>query len=1633
MLTEILEKLNNTNIDDQLKMDILYYIKDLLPLLNLDDINILHKLTINLIININERYNIKNNKFWTKNNGQDISSLTLTLIPYINNSNFDKITKLTDIIYKGPEKVISKKLLEFDRNTVLKTYFPYSNFALGLLNEKDDIILELYDKDEHIIYKCIENNFLSMLETIKITNGKLFVNWLNIYPLPNYKESNLYKQSIDEINQLSSLISGSAITDLNKFWSILNNNKGIWLGDYYNVLANGYYQSIKPVKWFLFCTKLNSKYYYALQYLDKILDLSTLFIYNDYNSLTNNEKNKFSFNIKQWSAKLENNLPIFIDIEWEFNLIKNLISFLVCNYSRRKIINRQILIDFHVIDIDQLREDTDEIQNINEITNDILLNSIKLLEPEHIWNYLKESIIIFQTSPYAKYLINDKINHDFFNIRDGINLKNIYNIAKSCSHITIKDKYTFMGSNLKTFLSIYIDSSQRLSSIYTERFFNFYTNSSLDWLNIKRNIALQENGPHNYVQIMNNMSTAWNAIKIDLIWDYLSENGLLSEFNLDQLDLTTQYVLDTNEQNRMIQSKLKTYLEQNKQYFNCNYFMTNKPYNELKHDSIKSYLEILTESMVFYTFYANDWISQLNFFNHYINHSILYITGSTGTGKSTQIPKLCLYALKMYDYKNAGKVICTQPRIPPTVDNAKRISIEMGLNIIDTIDNKEYKSNNYYIQYKHNKDSHIKTRTNHLTLKMVTDGTLLEESITSPLLKNRIMGKYEENEQSYFYDTENMYDIVIVDEAHEHNTNMDLILSLMRQTCIYNNSVRLLIVSATMDDDEPIYRSYYKLVNDNLVYPIKSPIMDRRLGDNFIESLYLDRRLHISVPKISYSYKITEYYDEEIEKLFLKNNLIKDTTFNAMKENSKLAQQRSYDVIKKICETTIKGDILLFSTGEEEIKQAVNELNKILPNSVIALPFYSRMHYKYRDIISNIHIAVSKIKNKKSNIVKEWADEYIEVDDIPAGTYKRVVIVATNVAEASITIESLKYVVDTGYSKVNRYDDNTDSSNLNIEFISESSRIQRKGRVGRVSDGFMYHIYGKNKRLNVKPKYGITITDFHTQFIRLSNIDINKVGFPLWEHELNPNLYNNFIKYNELIKDKKISKKNIVTYGIDNIITKQYLILGNPMPYYYYLYFNELNKDKLPNYLIRLEDGYSANQLIDKEGKLYIIHPFENSIKRNIMGDIIEDKKIEIHKWANSMLINVKNKLLYVPLEYNNARDFIFYSRTLLFDQINNVIKITTFEEKDASILLYASGYNVLYEMCQVITMIKAINNNILSIMLQDGKFTKYDENINIFGSDSDITSIYNITKVLKNNLSDLYIYSIYSKPHILEQFRNEYNIILKEYRSKNYNNIKDSLNIMNALYHNGRLDSNKGFLTWLKSSTTFRKKLSTNIYNNRSKIKTLCEQFYLNYNTVLIFYNLLIDNIIKILTADLEFDESYNLVNPFKWAEKIKPNLMKIVTTNTIEEKLNLCFFLTQPLYFSVLFNDKYINMSTKECNIKPFIQDKYNTLCSSIGSYIGYYSYSNNFMSIIYNIDPSKISFIHPIYYNPSNIKNIYYYNREIKQYSSKAWDKLIYNVNNSFSLLSFERFPLNTNEFPVIQEFIKQYKNNKKDDRK
>jgi hypothetical protein len=137
----------------------------------------------------------------------------------------------------------------------------------------------------------------------------------------------------------------------------------------------------------------------------------------------------------------------------------------------------------------------------------------------------------------------------------------------------------------------------------------------------------------------------------------------------------------------------------------------------------KNYFEIIAKDHEWPTYYAMNWISQISFFQHYIFHQIMYVTGAPGQGKSTQVPKLFLYASKMYDYNSKTNIICTAPRIQPVLDNSNRISDEIGLPItqFSNSSNIKIKTDNYVIQYTYEADNHNKKNTNNLILNIVTD------------------------------------------------------------------------------------------------------------------------------------------------------------------------------------------------------------------------------------------------------------------------------------------------------------------------------------------------------------------------------------------------------------------------------------------------------------------------------------------------------------------------------------------------------------------------------------------------------------------------------------------------------------------------------------------------------------------------------------------------------------------------------------------------------------------------------------------------------------------------------------------------------------------------------------------------
>ena len=145
---------------------------------------------------------------WTQNNNRDIIALLLTLLPFINDKNnnrenFNKMTDLNMILYNKNTKEL--KNIFSNSMDVFNDELSIINFSIGLMDKNDDIILNLYQNNEKLIYTIMHHNFVSMLETIKITNGKLYVNWVNVIPLTDYKLSD-FNYSKKELLRLKNII-----------------------------------------------------------------------------------------------------------------------------------------------------------------------------------------------------------------------------------------------------------------------------------------------------------------------------------------------------------------------------------------------------------------------------------------------------------------------------------------------------------------------------------------------------------------------------------------------------------------------------------------------------------------------------------------------------------------------------------------------------------------------------------------------------------------------------------------------------------------------------------------------------------------------------------------------------------------------------------------------------------------------------------------------------------------------------------------------------------------------------------------------------------------------------------------------------------------------------------------------------------------------------------------------------------------------------------------------------------------------------------------------------------------------------------------------------------------------------------
>jgi hypothetical protein len=647
-------------------------------------------------------------------------------------------------------------------------------------------------------------------------------------------------------------------------------------------------------------------------------------------------------------------------------------------------------------------------------------------------------------------------------------------------------------------------------------------------------------------------------VLINIIFETLIVKGILSQF-VPNKKLTDQIFINRDDiyKEQSLPNSILARSEQNDYYTSAYHYLTLLPYCKMKNymtekgeESFFSYGTKRKQS--WYIAYSFDWVAQIGFCHHYIHNRIIFITGATGVGKSTEIPKLFLYYSKAIDYLQAPKVICTEPRQAPTETNAAYISKALGVPMFLYKNGQSGQAGDtdyYYIQMHHQKTQHEK-RVYHSMLKYITEGSLILE-INDPILKQTRGQKYG---------IKNRYDVIMIDEAHEHKIDMDILLTILKLPIGYNNSLKLVILSATMDDDEPRYRRFYRDVNDNRKYPT-----DEWIRNHKIDRINVDRRYHISPPGMGTRYNVEEIYTPD---------------------------KTDIETVINIIRTTTDGDILLFKSGVPEINKALQILNSELPSDVIALPYHSRFGDQYasnKNFIENLTSeSILKLRISKT-------DDFTTTKNLYQGTgnYRRAVIIATNAAEASITIQTLKFVIETGDQKVNLYDYKKRGEKLVKGPISESSRIQRKGRVGRTSSGTVYYLYEKGTMENNKISYEMSTNNLYLNIFK--KLKMSSSESILIEHIYDPNCYKTQLSHKQL---KSIFGKS----GLDKMIMMQYF---NGKTYYEYYGNDDMydynNYKKFANYY---ETGFDTISLTDNIGSFYLIHPNELQIKRNINGDI---------------------------------------------------------------------------------------------------------------------------------------------------------------------------------------------------------------------------------------------------------------------------------------------------------------------------------------------------------------------------------------------------------------------------------------------
>lgn len=394
------------------------------------------------------------------------------------------------------------------------------------------------------------------------------------------------------------------------------------------------------------------------------------------------------------------------------------------------------------------------------------------------------------------------------------------------------------------------------------------------------------------------------------------------------------------------------------------------------------------------------------------DHQVVVVCGETGSGKTTQLPKLCL-ALGL---GNRGLIGHTQPRRIAARSVAARIAEELHSPLGE------------WVGYKVRFSDRIGSNTR---VKLMTDGILLAETQS-----DRRLDKYR---------------VIIVDEAHERSLNIDFLLGYLRRLLPHRPDLKLIITSATIDPER--FSKHFQSVaaassaaggNRNSATRGSSTVGDAPIIEVSGRSYPVD---------IRYRPLISEDEDEQ-------DRDREQAILDAVDELAGLDRAAGRH-----------GDILIFLNGERDIRDTAEALRKHKPPNTEILPLYARLSAAEQNRVFQPH----------------------------AG---RRIVLATNVAETSLTVPGIRYVIDPGTARVSRYSTRAKVQRLPIEKISQASAAQRAGRCGRVAPGVCIRLYAEED-FNARPAFTepeILRTNLAAVILQMAALKLGEVeAFPFLE------------------------------------------------------------------------------------------------------------------------------------------------------------------------------------------------------------------------------------------------------------------------------------------------------------------------------------------------------------------------------------------------------------------------------------------------------------------------------------------------------------------------------------------------------